>query len=97
MVRLLIKDIAEKKKISQSRLQREAGVTMPQLRRYWENNTGSVVLDSLDRIARVLGVRVGDLFGEDVLPQREPSHEFPSQSHDEMMGDNAPPFSSSTK
>jgi transcriptional regulator with XRE-family HTH domain len=70
MVRLRIKELAEEQKISQSRLQREAGITMPQLRRYWKNDSESVVLDALDRIARVLGVRVADLF-EDDLPETQ--------------------------
>ena len=65
MVRLLIKDLAEQKGISQSRLQREAGVTMPMLRRYWQNDTDSVHLVSMVKIARALGVRVSDLFAED--------------------------------
>jgi DNA-binding Xre family transcriptional regulator len=65
MVRLIIKELAEQRKISQSRLQREAGVTMNQLRRYWNNNSESVVLDALARIARVLGVKPGDLIVED--------------------------------
>lgn len=61
MVRLIIKELAEQKNISQSRLQREAGVTMNQLRRYWNNKSESVVLDALTRIAKVLGVEPGDL------------------------------------
>jgi DNA-binding Xre family transcriptional regulator len=61
MVRLIIKELAEQKNISQSRLQREAGVTMNQLRRYWNNESESVVLDALTRIAKVLGVEPGDL------------------------------------
>lgn len=64
MVRLLVKELAEKQNMSQSRLQREAGVTMPLLRRYWSNSTESVTLDALERIARVLGVQVRDLFGD---------------------------------
>jgi len=65
VVRLIIKELAEEKKISQSRLQREAGVTMNQLRRYWNNESESVVLDALAKIAKVLGVRTGDLIVED--------------------------------
>ncbi len=65
MVRLIIKDLAEQQEISQSRLQRESGVTMPMLRRYWKNETDSVHLASMEKIARVLGVRVSDLFAED--------------------------------
>jgi transcriptional regulator with XRE-family HTH domain len=65
MLRLIIKELAEQKGISQSRLQREAGVTMPILRRYWTNNTDSVHLESMDKIARALGVQVRDLFAPD--------------------------------
>jgi DNA-binding Xre family transcriptional regulator len=65
MARLIIKELAEQKQMSQSRLQREAGVTMNQLRRYWSNESESVVLDALSRIARVLGVKPGDLIVED--------------------------------
>lgn len=65
MVRLIIKELAEKQNLSQSRLQREAGITMNQLRRYWYNESESVVLDALSRIARVLGVKPGDLIVED--------------------------------
>jgi transcriptional regulator with XRE-family HTH domain len=69
MVRLLIKELAQQRNISQSRLQREAGITMPQLRRYWSNSSESVVLDALERIARVLGVKVADLFSDDLSSQ----------------------------
>ena len=65
MVKLIIRELAEKQHISQSRLQREAGITMPQLRRYWYNESESVVLDALARIAKVLGVKPGDLIVED--------------------------------
>jgi len=63
MVKLIIHELAEQRKMSQSRLQREAGVTMPMLRRYWTNNTDSVHLESMEKIARALGVQVRDLFG----------------------------------
>lgn len=65
MVRLIIRELAEKQNLSQSRLQREAGVTMAQLRRYWYNKSESVTLDGLARIAKVLGVKPGDLIVED--------------------------------
>ena len=62
MVKLLIKDIAEQQKMSQSLLQRRSGVTIPMLRRYWNNDTESVHLVSMERIAKALGVQVRDLF-----------------------------------
>ncbi len=65
MARLIIRELAEKQNFSQSRLQREAGVTMAQLRRYWYNQSESVTLDGLSRIAKILGVKPGDLIVED--------------------------------
>lgn len=73
MLRLRIEELRQERGMSQSKLQREAGITMPQLRRYLENTTESVVLDSLYRIARALGVKVADLFEDDLpaVPQKE--------------------------
>lgn len=64
-IRLAIKEIAEKQGINQSRLQIKAGVTLPLLSRYWNNKTESVTLVALDRIARALGVKPGDLLVEE--------------------------------
>lgn len=69
-IKLRIEELRVQRNLSKSKLQREAGITMPQLTRYLENETESVVLDSLYRIARVLGVKVADLF-EDDLPGKE--------------------------
>jgi transcriptional regulator with XRE-family HTH domain len=68
MVKLRVKEIAEAQGFSQSRLQRESGVTMPTLRRYWFNQTDSVHLESIERIAKALGVQVSDLFENGELP-----------------------------
>jgi transcriptional regulator with XRE-family HTH domain len=62
MVRLIIKEVAEKQGMNRSQLQIRAGVTLPMLNRYWNNKTESVHLASIDRIARALGVQVRDLF-----------------------------------
>lgn len=64
MVRLRIKDIAEKRLINRSQLQMRAGVTMPMLSRYWNNQTESVNLSALGKIARALGVSVRELFAD---------------------------------
>jgi len=61
MVRLIIKELAEAKGLNRSQLQLKSGVTLPLLTRYWNNRTESVTLDALARIARVLGVKSGDL------------------------------------
>ncbi|MEO7021615.1 MAG: helix-turn-helix transcriptional regulator [Ktedonobacteraceae bacterium] len=73
MVKLLIKDIAEKQGLNRSQLQRVSGVTLPMLYRYWDNNTESVHLMSMERIAKALGVQVRDLFAADE-PQKEEVH-----------------------
>jgi len=64
VVRLRIKDIAEKQRLNRSQLQMRAGVTMPLLSRYWHNQTESVNLPALGKIARALGVSVRELFAD---------------------------------
>ncbi len=71
MIRLLIKDIAERQGLNRSQLQRLSGVTLPMLYRYWDNNTESVHLVSLERIAKALGVQVRDLFAAEEAEQKE--------------------------
>lgn len=65
MAKLRIKEIAEAKGLNRSQLQIKAGVTLPMLNRYWSNDTESVHLASMDRIAKALGVQVCDLFATD--------------------------------
>ncbi len=64
VVRLQIKDIAQRQNLNRSQLQMRAGVTMPLLNRYWNNKTKSVNLEALGKIARTLGVGVRDLFAD---------------------------------
>lgn len=72
MVRLIINEIAEKQNMNRSQLQMRAEVTLPMLNRYWHNRTKSVDLACLDRIARVLGVQVRDLFAVEEPPVGQP-------------------------
>lgn len=65
MLRLQIKELAEAQKLNRSQLQLKSQVTLPLLTRYWNNNTTEVKLDALERIAKALGVKVGDLFLEE--------------------------------
>lgn len=60
-VRLLIKDIAQSKKMKQYELAQKSGVTPQLLNRYWNNHTQSVSLEQLALIAKALGVKPGDL------------------------------------
>jgi transcriptional regulator with XRE-family HTH domain len=61
MLRLRIKEIAEKQNLNRNQLQLKSGVTLPLLTRYWNNKTESVTLDALDKIAHALGVKGTDL------------------------------------
>src|SRR5262245_48786549 len=72
MVRLRIKELAEQQGLNRSQLQRRSGVTLPMLYRYWDNNTESVHLRSMERLAKVLGVQVRDLFAAEDPPALEP-------------------------
>jgi transcriptional regulator with XRE-family HTH domain len=65
MAKLLIKEVAESKGLNRSQLQIKAGVTLSMLNRYWNNDTESVHLESMEKIARALGVPLRDLFAAD--------------------------------
>ncbi len=65
MAHLIIKELAEKQGLNRSQLQIKSGVTLSLLHRYWSNRTESVTLDALEKIAKVLGVRPGDLIVSD--------------------------------
>jgi transcriptional regulator with XRE-family HTH domain len=75
VTRLRVRELAEERKLNLSQLQRQSGATMPSIRRYWYNSKdgraeGSeplreVDLRVLESIARVLGVKVRDLFSEE--------------------------------
>ncbi len=65
MAKLIIKDVAKRRGLNQSQLQMKAGVTVQLLHRYWNNYTGSVALEQLEKIAKVLGVKPGELIVSD--------------------------------
>lgn len=64
LVRLQIKDIAQRQNLNRSQLQMKAGITMPLLNRYWNNQTKSVNLEALGKLAQALDVSVRDLFAD---------------------------------
>lgn len=64
MVRNRVKDIAETKGYTMTRLARETGVSFNTIKRLWKNPAVGANIDTLTRIARVLGVTVNDLFDE---------------------------------
>jgi len=61
MVRLQVKELAQKKNMSQKALAEQSGVTIQLLNRYWNNNVQRVDLEELNKIAIALGVKPGDL------------------------------------
>jgi DNA-binding Xre family transcriptional regulator len=63
-VRLRIKELAKQRGLNQSQLQIKAGVTPQLLNRYWHNHTQSVAFGPLEKIARALDVKPGDLLEE---------------------------------
>lgn len=69
MAKLIIKEVAEKQGLNRNQLQIKSGVTLPLLYRYWDNDTMSVRLDALEKIANALGVRPQDLIVSDIDAQ----------------------------
>ncbi len=67
MARLIIKEVAQKRGINQSQLQIKSGVTPQLLNRYWHNHTQSVALEPIEKIAKALGVKPGEL----IVPDEE--------------------------
>lgn len=64
-MKLKIKEIAEAQGLNRNQLQLRSGVTLPLLTRYWNNATTEVRLEALEKIAKALGVRPGDLIVSD--------------------------------
>jgi transcriptional regulator with XRE-family HTH domain len=65
MVRLQVKELAQKKGMTQKALAEKSGVTVQLLNRYWNNNIQRVDLEELNKIAKALGVKPGDLIVSD--------------------------------
>ena len=66
MARLRIKELAQAQGLKQYQLAEQSGVTVQLLNRYWNNHTQSVALDQLEKIARALGVKAGDLLVDEL-------------------------------
>jgi DNA-binding Xre family transcriptional regulator len=71
MAKLRINEVAQERGINQSQLQIKSGVTLPLLSRYWRNRTDSVNLDAIEKIAKALGVKPGEL----IVPDEEAKSE----------------------
>lgn len=64
MIRLRIKEIAQEKGLSQGRLSRLSDVDDNTIKRIYRNPTANVNTDTLNKLARALGVSVHELIEE---------------------------------
>ncbi len=74
MARLRLKELAEERGFNISQMQRQSGLDMGMVRRYWYNQgrTGplnEVNLEALAKLAQVLGVKPGDLLTDEETEQ----------------------------
>ena len=60
-VRLRVKEVAQAKGYNMSSLSRAADISFNTVKRIWRNPYSGVTVDTLARIARVLGVSLSDL------------------------------------
>lgn len=70
MIRIALKDLAEAKGLNLSQVQRQSGLTMGLVRRYWYNETEEVKLSALAKLCALLNCTPGDLIqiGENTTP-----------------------------
>lgn len=64
MIRLRVREIAQRKGISQTRLGQLALIDVDRMRRIWRDgnmNTANLTLQVLDRLAKALGVDASEL------------------------------------
>ena len=71
MTRLRLRELAEARGLNMSQVQRQTGLTMGQVRRYWYNDTSLVALDALSALARLLNVTPGELLVSDPVQDLE--------------------------
>jgi DNA-binding Xre family transcriptional regulator len=64
MVRLKVKEVAEQKGFSMSRLQRSADIAYRTIKLIYRDPYRDINLSTLDKIAKALGVRICDLIEE---------------------------------
>lgn len=70
MIRLRVKEIAQEKGLSQGRLSRLSDVDDNTIKRIYRNPTANVNTDTLNKLARALGVSVHELIDE--IPDEPP-------------------------
>ncbi len=70
MRRLRVKEVAQSKKWTMARLQRVADINLKTIQAIWHNPYHDASLNTLDKIAKALGVPTTELL-EDVLEDRK--------------------------
>ncbi len=70
MVRLRVREIAEQKRISMSKLSRTADVNYKTIQAIWRNPYQGVNTKTLERLAKALGVSTAELI-EDVPDEKK--------------------------
>lgn len=61
MIEIKLKEIAESKGLNMSQVQRQTGLTMGLVRRYWHNQTKEIKLSSIESLCKLLNCEPGDL------------------------------------
>lgn len=61
MITIRLAAIAENQGKNMSQVQRESGLTMGMIRRYWNNETVDVRLSAIESLCDLLGCTVGDM------------------------------------
>jgi transcriptional regulator with XRE-family HTH domain len=64
MIKNRVKDVAEPKGYTMTKLARETGISFNTIKRLWKNPSLGANVDTLTRIAKVLKVSVSDLIGD---------------------------------
>jgi transcriptional regulator with XRE-family HTH domain len=73
MVRLRLQELAKLRGMNLSQVQRQTGLTLGMVRRYWYNETTQVDLRAIDQIAQLLDVKPSEIFTDEPLdPTEEP-------------------------
>lgn len=61
MITIRLKELAEAKDLNQSQVQRQTGLTMGLVRRYWLNKTEELKLSAIEKLCILLDCEPGDL------------------------------------
>ena len=76
MIRLLVKDVAEREGIASAyELSNLTGIHVTSMYRIWNGTARMIGLDTLDKLSTVLNVKPGQLFEHAAEPEKLPQRE----------------------